>query len=554
MKGTRSPGQPAAAPALVRWWRGNLRLRVISTTVVLGLLLAALLGTILYRQIAEGLVAQAVDSAQRDAAQQVALAQEAFDSTDRRDDAGLNHFANDQMLSMAGTSPEDGRQVLFVPSTSNDRGTLVTPIVVGVAAEDLPEALREAIEEDPENQQVVVVPVSVAGHELPVTSVAVGSRITLPRAGPYDLVLVYPMVREQETLDLVRQLFIAAGLGLTALVAGLGWLATRMVTRPVARAAAVSQQLAQGHLDERLVVEGNDELASLATSFNTMADSIQLQIRELRSLSQLQQRFVSDVSHELRTPLTTIRMAGEVLHSSRDEFPEPLARSAELLQQELDRFEELLGELLEISRFDAGAVTLERHDEDMVALVEAAVEGVETLAARLGSPVEVRVAHRDRGAPLSVLMDGRRISRVLRNLLNNALEHGEGRPVTVTVAATNHVVAVSVRDHGIGLDEDQLKKVFDRFWRADPSRQRTTGGTGLGLAIAVEDARVHGGWLQVSSRPGDGACFRLVLPRSGTYVIAEAPPPVPLPTSGRPDPDGSVPPVVLALATREEQE
>ncbi|WP_441188356.1 MtrAB system histidine kinase MtrB [Ornithinimicrobium panacihumi] len=538
---------------LARWWRGNLRLRVISTTVLLGLLLAGLLGTVLYQQIAQGLVAQSVDSAERDAVQQVALAQEAFDSTDRRDDAGLNDVADDQVRSMAGTSPESGRQVVFLPALGNERGNLVNQITVGIGADQLPSSLQVAIRDDPENQQVVVVPVTLTGEEAPVTAVAVGSRLVLPRAGQYDLVLVYPMVREQETLDLVRQLFLVAGLGLIALVAGLGWLATRMVTRPVSRAAAVSQELARGRLDERLPVEGTDELAQLATSFNTMADSIQLQIRELRSLSQLQQRFVSDVSHELRTPLTTIRMAGEVLHSSRDDFPEHLARSAELLQQELDRFEDLLGELLEISRFDSGAVTLERHREDLVAVVEAAVDAVRTLADRLGSTLEVKVYGSDREGVISVLMDGRRISRVLRNLLINGLEHGEGRPITVTVAATEQVVAVSVRDRGIGLDEEQLARVFDRFWRADPSRQRTTGGTGLGLAIAQEDARVHGGWLQVSSEPGQGACFRLVLPRGDAYVIAEPPPPVPLATPERPDPDGQVPPVVLALASREEQ-
>lgn len=553
---SRSPGSTAAArtpelPATLRWWRGSLRRRVITTTVLLGLGLGVLLGSLLYQQVANGLVAQGVDSAQRDAAQQVALAQEAFDATDQRDDSGLSLTADDQVRSMAGTSPENGRQVLLVPALGNDRGGIVGTIAVGVSAADLPAALQRAIEADPENQQVIVVPVSLGGRDQAVTSVVVGSRVSLLRAGPYDLVLVYPLLREEDTLDLLRQLFVAAGLGLGLLVGGLGWVATRMVTRPVAHAAAVSQQLARGHLSERLPVRGTDELAQLATSFNTMADSIQAQIRELRSLSQLQQRFVSDVSHELRTPLTTIRMAGEVLHASRGDFPEPVARSAELLQQELDRFEDLLGELLEISRFDSGAATVERHREDIVTLIRDTVEGVQTLAAQLQTSIVVHLP--EEAGPLTVVMDGRLISRVLRNLLNNGLEHGEGRPVTVTLAATEHVVAVSVRDQGIGLDPDQRSHVFDRFWRADPSRQRTTGGTGLGLAIATEDARVHGGWLQVSSEPGHGACFRLVLPREEHLVIAEPPPEVPLHRPGQPEVDNEVPSVVLALATREKQ-
>ena len=535
----------------LEWWEHSLRVRVITTTVLVGLALAALLGTVLYQQIAQGLVEQAVDNAERDASQQVALAQDAFDSTDRRDDAGLSLTANDQVQSMAGGNPKEGRRVLLLPALDNERDSAVQGMSVGIDASALPETLPEAIAADPENQQVVVVPVQLIGQDAQVTSVVVGSRVSLLRAGAYDLFLVYPMVREQETLDLVRQLFFAAGFALVLLVAGVGWLATHLVTGPVEEAAAVSRQLSLGRLDERLPVKGTDELAQLATSFNTMADSIQLQIRELRSLSQLQQRFVSDVSHELRTPLTTIRMAGEVLHASREDFALPVARSAELLQQELDRFEELLNELLEISRYDSGASVLERHPEDLVPVVHGAVEGVETLAARLGTRLDVHVPPE----PVMVEMDGRRVARVLRNLLANAIEHGEQRPVVITMAADDHVVSVCVRDHGIGLDEQQQAHVFDRFWRADPSRDRTTGGTGLGLAIAQEDARVHGGWLQVGSAPGEGTCFRLVLPRRATYVIAEPPPVVgPPPTAGQPTGDAEVPPVVLALASREKEQ
>lgn len=540
---------------LLRWWRGSLRVRVITSTVLLGTLLAVLLGSVLYQQVANGLVQQAVDSAERDASQQVAQAQQAFDSTDRRDDSGLRDLALEQVQVMTGPSPGDGRWVLLTPALRNDTGAIVEPLATpDLEQEDIPEALAEAIDEDPENQQVMVVPLALEDGADAQAAVLVGSRVSLLRAGAYDLVLVYPLLRERETLDLVRQLFLLGGLGLVGLVAGLAFLATRMVTQPVEEVAQASQELALGHLDERLAVVGTDEIAQLATSFNTMADSIQHQIRELRSLSQLQQRFVSDVSHELRTPLTTMRMAGDVLHASREDFSAPVARSAELLDQELDRFEDLLAELLEISRFDSGAVTVERHEEDIVPLVRAAADGVDALANKLGSPLTLRLP----AQRVEVCMDGRRISRVLRNLLTNALEHGEGRPVEVTVAATTEVAAVSVRDHGIGLTEEQQAQVFDRFWRADPARTRTTGGTGLGLAIALEDARVHGGWLQVGSEAGEGACFRLLLPRSHTYVIAEEPAPVPaIPADPHQRSDGSVadatiPPVVLALATRED--
>ncbi|WP_134772683.1 MtrAB system histidine kinase MtrB [Ornithinimicrobium flavum] len=554
--------------------------------MLVGTVLALLLGTFLYQRVARGLVEQAVDNAQRDAAQQVSQAQEAFDSTDRTDDFGLRTLAREQIDTMVGTSADDGRRVLLLPALENDPAPVVEAMWIGLSTPQAPPGLQEAVSADPENQQTIVVPVALDGQETPVTATVIGSRVTLPRAGAYDLLLVYSLEREQQTLALVRQLFLGGGGGLVLLMAGLAVVATRMVTRPVAKVAHVSQQLARGMLDERVPVHGHDEIAQLATSFNTMADSLQHQIRELRSLSQLQQRFVSDVSHELRTPLTTMRMAADVLHSSREDFPLPVARSAELLDQELDRFEELLSELLEISRFDSGAVTLERHEEDLVALVQAAVDGVRPLADRLGSELVLHLP----AAPVPVQMDGRRISRVLRNLLTNAVEHGEGRPVEVVVAATPQVASCSVRDHGIGLTTDQQQHVFDRFWRADTSRARTTGGTGLGLAIALEDARVHGGWLQVGSAPGQGACFRLLLPRSATYVIADEPAPVPPPAPapspaphevrapvpvaarapGRgaesrplPEPvpvpgpstpeDAFVPPVTLALAAREER-
>ena len=522
-----TPEQATGGSPLSRWWLGSLRRRVILTTVLVGTILALLLGSVLYQRVARGLVEQAIDGAQRDAAQQVSLAQEAFDSTDRTDDFGLRTLAREQIETMTGSSPEDGRRVLLVPALENDTAPVVEPTWIGLAGPETPAGLQEAVSADPADQQVVVVPMSFDADEEPVTSAVVASRVTLPRAGAHDLILVYPLELEQQTLNLVRQLFLIGGLGLVLLMAGLALVATRMVTRPVENVAQVSQDLARGMLDERVPVHGHDEIAALATSFNTMADSLQHQIRELRSLSLLQQRFVSDVSHELRTPLTTMRMAADVLHSSREDFTVPVARSAELLDQELDRFEGLLSELLEISRFDSGAVTLERHEEDLCVLVQVAVDGVRPLAERLGSELKVRLPE----YPVKVEMDGRRISRVLRNLLTNALEHGEGQPVEVVVAATTQVVSCSVRDHGIGLTPEQQLQVFDRFWRADVSRARTTGGTGLGLAIALEDARVHGGALQVGSIPGEGACFRLLLPRSATYVIADAPPPVPVPAS-----------------------
>ena len=268
--------------------------------------------------------------------------------------------------------------------------------------------------------------------------------------------------------------------------------------------------------------ENDPDLDRLAKSFNEMADGLQRQIGQLEHLSQVQQRFVSDVSHELRTPLTTIRMAADVLHARRGEFDPAASRSAELLHNELDRFEALLSDLLEISRFDAGAAVLDTELVDLRRTVARVVDASQALAERKGS----RVTTLDPGAPCEAEYDSRRVERILRNLLVNAIEHGEGQPIEIAVGADADAVAVTVRDHGIGLRPGEAAMVFNRFWRADPARARTSGGTGLGLAISLEDARLHAGWLQAWGATGQGSCFRLTLPRHADVTLERSPLPL----------------------------
>ncbi|WP_153397432.1 MtrAB system histidine kinase MtrB [Ornithinicoccus halotolerans] len=503
-------------------WRSSLRARVISTTVALVLLLSALVGTLLFAQVADGLVRQAVSSATLDAAQQTQRAQEIFDALDRRDDASLNAAAFDT-VNMVAPADQSTRRAVLVRGLSNDRDVIIsTNASPAVEPQMVPGELRGQVDEDSGHQQVMVTRVPYADGSV-VPSVVVGSRVDLPRAGAHDLYLFYPMEREQGTLDLLRGTFLVAGLVLLVGMAAMAWVAARMVTVPVGVAAEVSQQLSEGNLDERLPVRGSDdELDRLAVSFNSMADSLQTQISQLETLSRLQQRFVSDVSHELRTPLTTMRMAGEVLYASRDDFPVHLARSAELLREELDRFEDLLTELLEISRYDSGAAVLDLERTDLLAMVHSTVTGLRRLVEESGSTVTVHADSEDAYAEV----DRRRVARILRNLVGNAVEHGEGNPIEIAVTGSpdGDIVAVAVRDHGMGMDPHQVQHVFERFWRADSARTRTTGGTGLGLAISQEDARVHGGWLQAWGRPGAGACFVLTLPRVAGTVVPEPPP------------------------------
>jgi two-component system sensor histidine kinase MtrB len=225
------------------------------------------------------------------------------------------------------------------------------------------------------------------------------------------------------------------------------------------------------------------------------------------------------VSHELRTPLTTIRLAGEVLFDQRDDFPPATKRTAELLHAQTDRFESLLSDLLEMSRYDAGAVQLEVEPTNLVRLVDDTIEAMMPLAAERGTEIRLIAP----GGYFEAEVDARRIRRILQNLLGNAIDHGEGRPIVVYVDSNADAVAIAVRDHGVGLDAADMARVFDRFWRADPSRQRSTGGTGLGLAISQEDAIVHGGELEVWSEPGRGSCFRLTIPRHRGELIGASP-------------------------------
>jgi len=386
---------------------------------------------------------------------------------------------------------------------------------------DLPADLRSEVGEGSQAYRYAEVP-DAAGRPMP--TLLVGAPVSTDgRSGDQvEAYFAFPLDQEQESLEGIRSTVGITSVVLVLFVVGIGVLVTRLVVDPVRRAAGSAQRLAEGHLEERLVVRGEDELARLATSFNAMAESLQRQITQLEGLSQLQQRFTSDVSHELRTPLTTVQMAAAVLHEARGDFDPAVARSAELLRTELDRFEGLLSDLLEISRYDAGAAVLEAEAEDLGPLVERVVAGMAALAERHGCELRVAVPP----VPVIAEVDGRRVERVLRNLVGNAIEHGRGEPVEVTLAASGSAAAMTVRDHGIGLTSADAQHVFDRFWRADAARVRTIGGSGLGLSISLEDARLHGGWLQVWGQPGQGAQFRLTVPLIAGTELTSSPLPL----------------------------
>jgi two-component system, OmpR family, sensor histidine kinase MtrB len=500
-------------------WRSSLHVRIGAITMVVTGTVVVIVSMVLFSQIQTQLLSVKRQAAIDQAQAGVFYAQTEVAGIASGDAASVRATLDRtvRQLRERGGAAGDFDVVMVYRSGDTERSATSRRFVYP----NIPPDLRADVDAGGQSYQYALVP-NAANEPRP--TLLVGSPVPSDASSPVriELYFAFPLDQEEESLARIRSTVVVSGIALTLLVVGIGVLVTRLVVDPVRRAAGTAQRLAEGQLEERMSVRGEDDLARLATSFNAMADSLQRQITQLEGLSQLQQRFTSDVSHELRTPLTTVQMAAEILYDSREDFPAHVARSAELLHTELDRFESLLTDLLEISRYDAGAAVLEWEPTDLGALVDRVVAGMRALAERHGCTLALT------GPEDEVIaeVDARRVGRILRNLVGNAIEHGAGKPVEVTWAANRTAAAVTVRDHGVGLSTAEAQHVFDRFWRADPSRVRTVGGSGLGLSISLEDARLHGGWLQVWGQPGVGAQFRLTLPLAAGSDLTSSPLPL----------------------------
>jgi two-component system sensor histidine kinase MtrB len=508
-------------------WRGSLQVRVVTATLVISAVVTAVLGFFLTQQVADGLLQSKV----KESASQTWLGKLNAEGQlgDRLSQPGSDTCAK-QLISVVNslqppTINPDYRVTIKVNPTPGFPPLYCAAATSNLAMEQqIPQSLISAVKADLSNaNQLPYVSRTLrfdgTGPPLNGTGPQRGVLFGAPLGVHFQLFYFFPLSAEQNTLKLVQGTVLLTGIALVFLLAGIAWLVTRWVVQPVARASQGARRLSTGKLDERMPVRGTDELAALATSFNEMAGSLQDKMQELQNLSQVQRQFVSDVSHELRTPLTTIRIAADLLYESRQQLDGSGRRSAELLQSQLERFESLLVDLLEISRFDANAATLDAEPVDICDLARNAADVAQQLAERRGAKIEFRLP----SEPCVAEADRRRVERILRNLLVNAVEHGENKDAVVTVAADRDAVAVSVRDYGVGLAPGEDRLVFDRFWRADPARARTTGGTGLGLSIALEDALLHGGWLEAWGAPGQGSVFRLTLPRRAGCQLAGSP-------------------------------
>lgn len=524
----------------VRLWQQSIQLRVVATTLLLSLGVVSMLGVVVIGQVRNGLqtakekssISQAMggfQSAQTRANESRApLAQPEDTSSSSPSDSGgwLNALVEQLasggqgQYSVVALSPQGTSSSLAPEKGSNIHGARSTGAID--PDRSISTALRRSVSREGGMHQQFSQLIYRRGQHVDQPGLVVGKAMVDPNGNQYQLFYLFSFEQEEQTLGLVKGTLATAGVFVVVLLGAIAWVVVRQVVTPVRMAARIAERLAAGNLEERMKVSGEDDIALLGESFNKMASNLQKQIRQLEALSRMQRRFVSDVSHELRTPLTTVRMAADLLYESRDDFDIGTQRSAELLQDQLDRFESLLGDLLEISRFDAGAAVLDAEPVDLREIAARVVQATVPLAQEEG--VEVRV---DAGEdPVVAEVDPRRIERVVRNLVSNAVEHAEQQDVVVRLAASPGAVAVGVRDYGLGLKPGEASRVFNRFWRADPARARTTGGTGLGLSIALEDAQLHGGWLQAWGEPGGGSQFRLTLPRTVGAELVRSPLPL----------------------------
>lgn len=471
---------------------------LFTSAIVVGALL--LLGAALHALLAKSLYTQQ----NYDAVQQVKLLTRPGEISDV---SGVNteqiqEALKDQLIKRLGGQPNFEAVVLRgedgTPSSSDEDFRI----------EHVPAGLVERVERGNELAYVYIRSPVGPGRML-----VVGAPIRLDQsdAGAQQAYFFYPLNFQEETLAKLSNFLLIVGAGLLAAVVILAAISIGRVLKPIQRARDVAEEIAAGNLAARIPqATSQDDFGKLAESFNRMTDNLAQKIGELEHVGSLQARFVSDVSHELRTPLATVRMAADYIHAARAGLPPDAQRAAVLLERELERFENLLEDLLEISRFDAGVINLEPVEVDLSGLLDEVVDALDPIAH--GRKVDVALeVDRSQGQPL-VAADPRRLDRVFSNLVKNAIEHTVEGGVRIWVGRRARDVVVTVADEGEGIPAEDLPHIFERFYRADVHRARTLGGTGLGLAIALENVNLHRGSIDVQSEVGQGSTFTVTLP------------------------------------------
>ena len=495
-------------------WRSSLVIRITGTIVTLSLVLIWLLGSALFSQVSSGIFDEKLKLSILDAQSTARNTQiQLIYSNYQEKAAFISVF--DEILALPPNTYEGTAKEIAVFSFSNIGESYVFEGTSNfLDPKSIPPKFRETTRKAKDSQWERAQLVYTDGKTEP--GIVVGNNLTISGVGKYEFYVIFSLAQQERTMSLIFNYLLLAGVVLTFLIGLTTYFVMRRLIAPIQDAARVAEELTNGNLDLRMDFQGEDEIASLGYSFNEMAVSLQQQISRLENLSKLQQRFVSDVSHELRTPLTTIRMASQVIFATKDTFEPTVARSAELLISQIERFESLLTDLLEVSRFDAQAAVMEVEEIDLVALVKETIDYVHPSQDRI-------ITLQAPNTSIMVDVDPRRIKRIIRNLISNALDHREDKRVDVRIAETDNEVSVGVRDYGSGFNFVDRKMLFERVWRADSSRARSTGGTGLGLSISLEDAKLHQGEIDAWGERGKGAHFVLTIPKYAGGSIESRP-------------------------------
>jgi two-component system sensor histidine kinase MtrB len=326
------------------------------------------------------------------------------------------------------------------------------------------------------------------------------------------VVLSNPFTSREETTRTINEVLINAALVALVVAAITALLLAQWLARPLRRLTQTSRLLAEGHLDARVEVPNNSppEVQELAGAFNEMAARLQESVTIISEDRDRGREFLADVSHELRTPIAALRTFNELLLEGAAEERETREEFLRGSRQQVERLDWLAANLLELSKLDSGLVALQLRDEDLRIVAEDAVDHAEPMAERKG--VELRTHLPD--DPVIQPHDPPRLGQVLGNLIGNAIKFTppDGH-IDVYVAATEDGASFRVADDGVGIDPEELKHVFDRFYRGTRRPQERAGGSGLGLAIARSIVDMHHGRVSISSEPDVGTEVLVTLPR-----------------------------------------
>ncbi|MEU2779728.1 HAMP domain-containing sensor histidine kinase [Streptomyces sp. NPDC007162] len=479
----------------------GLRTRLVLAFTLVAAVTAASTGALTFREARTGVLQQSQDAVIQQLRAQVGRLAPDLLYPPGQDE--LRRFA----ANVARAEPSGTWRVLAT------YGRLSATSVPGDRFEELSPALRASVGS---HLATVFQRVAVGDH----TALVVGMSVTfaeVPSKGVYTsgihVFLTVPQTTERAYVDALVTAVERAAVPALTLAVLLALLAARGVLRPVRALRRATRSIAEGRLDTRLAVEGSDELADLSHTFNETAAALEQSVAELRGMEARARRFAADVSHELRTPLAAMSAVTEVLDEDAAGLDPDTATAVRLISEETVKLARLVDDLMEISRFDAGAAVLHLDEIDLAESLR------RTLDARgWTGPVDCELP-----APgaLRGRVDPRRLDVVVANLVGNALRHG-ARPVTLRLYDGGarggvRLAVIEVLDSGPGIPDDVLPHVFERFYKSDAARTRTEG-SGLGLAITAENVRVHGGTVEAANRPEAGAVFtvRLPLPADGS--------------------------------------